>query len=954
MPGQEHRTESTPAVSSTPPGPDSSQTGGTGNASEVADAGLGGGAPVAGIDALREAVDAGDGDEAWSLFPGLSTSEIAELKGDNTLAERLMALVGAVNAATVLYQLQYTLDIWLQYADIHCSSSVEALGAVLEDVGIGDASDIVAHLTELSGLPSFASAELMDPLIEASGAEDQGALISSAEGVAFYSSFHSESPLLVLCALAADSEAVLELFITSEDARNLILCDPATLNDHILTVWTTAGPWYRTLGAGMIDDLNGLVSSSIAEWVTALVGVLSAGGAEDKALLPLPADALTLLILGAIGGQSPDDLVTVCRALTYEPAESMRFFNEQGLITLETAQALLAETTAIQQAGVVGIEEVVTTLMPLCYIQDLLPALTAEAGLPLIYAMLPHVQAWLEMDMARFGTIAQTLPDPWIDAFINSARLQPLLDFAVADAVTWRGLVSDVKFQAILAVLQKPCAEAEVPGIWALWTDANRSVDSGFALFHTVFGVRLWSAGQTPEHAIDDWTDTSAAPNITYQRRIRWNIVQPSQDAINTYLGRVALLPRGLVSASSVGFGDTITVDFKKKSPAPPDAAWGATKASISKTFTTSVHWRDYRIMLMNVVGSGANTGDIRANLNAQDTPASDLNPEGVGGQRAELDPGTGAVNPLPNATDQALTWFQNHSQHENGHAVGSRSYRGVTRKGDDEAKKYANWKNSTATKMRQAYFSGLPAIIGDVQDSGGTNQRIRSSAIGKYLTHIARTGGEPAASNNIRDAGRVVSKLPGMSQQDRVDAIFGSSAGLKDLPDYVNTIMNNGYGLPGGSYRTPDFSPTGNTVHIWANTQGKFCKYDKQVRDDMLPIIGWYSQTDFREMFAEIYTLHYSTAARTVPPARNSVDWTRWFAKLEASPDAQLQAGVPPAIAGVGAPPDPAAAGAGGGGGGGGGGAGGAGPGPGAESGGGGVTGSDPLQGVDMDGTPV
>ncbi|MBW2254065.1 MAG: hypothetical protein JRI25_05635 [Deltaproteobacteria bacterium] len=956
MPGQEHRSESTPAVSPTPPGPDSSQGSGAGNASEVADAGLGAPASLEGIDALRQAVDDGDGAEAWCVVQGLSAGDLAELKADNTLAEQVMALVGAVNAAGVLYQLQYPLDIYLQYADFHCAGSVEALSTVLTDVGIGDASDIVAHLTDLSGLPAFANAELMDPLLEASAAADQGALISSDEGVAFYSSFHSESPLCVLTALAADSDDVLELFITNEPARNLILCDPAILNDHILAVWVTAGPWYRTLGAGMSDDLNGLISGSIAEWVTALVEVLIAGAAEDQAVLPLPADVLSQLILGAIGSQAPDDLVTVCRALGYEPAESMRFFNEQGLLTLERAVALVVGSTAEQQAAVVGIPEVVTTLTALGYIQDLLPLLTISPELPALYQLLPLVQAWLEIDMARFRAIAVLFSVQWIDAFIAAARLQPLFEFAVADAAAWRVLVPDAKFLEILNVLPKPCAEADVAGIWALWTDANRSVDAGYALFHTVFGVRLWSAGQNPEHAMDDWTNNSVTPNITYQRRIRWTIVKASQDAINTYLARVALLPRGLVSASSVGFGDTITVEFKKKNPPPPDGAWGDTKASISKTFTTSVHWRNYRIMLMNVSsgGGGLASGAIRPNLNVQGAAAApDMNPEGVGGRRQQYD-ADGNLVARPAATDEALTWFQNHSQHENGHAVGSRAYRGVTRKGDDEAKKYANWKNSTATKMRQAYFSGVPTIVTDVKDSANNDQRIRSEAIGKYLTHVAKTGGEPAASNNVRAAGRVLSKLPGMDRDARVGAIFGSSVGSKNLPDYVYTIIHNGYGLPGGSYRTPDFTPTGNTVHIWAHTQGKFCKYDKKAQTDMLPIIGWYSQTDFREMFAEIYTLHYSTAARTVPPANRGVDWTRWFAKLEASPDAQLQAGVPPAIAGVGAPPDPAAAGAGGGGGGGGG-AGGAGPGPGAKSpGGGGVAGSDPLVGIDIEGTPV
>ncbi|MBW1880734.1 MAG: hypothetical protein JRJ84_20450, partial [Deltaproteobacteria bacterium] len=607
MPGQEHRSESTPAVSPTPAGPDSAQSRGAGNASEVDDAGLGGGASEQGIDALRQAVDDGDGGEAWNLFQGLPDADIAELKADNTLAERVMALVGAEYAASVLYQLQYPLDVWLQYADHHCASSMEALSTVLIDVGICDASDIVVHLTELAGLPAFQNAELMDPLIMTSGPEDQGALISSAEGVAFYSSFHDESPLQVLIGLAAESAYVLELFLTSEPARGLLTSDPATLDEFILTTWAAAGEWFRTLGPALIDDLDGLVTSNVEGWATALIAVL---GAEDLALLPLPATPLTTLILRTVGSQSPDDLASVCRNIGYEPSDAMTFFVEQAWLTIEVVQALLVDSTVLQQAAVSGVAEVVTALMPLGYIADLLPLLTADAGLPLIYTLFPHVQAWLEMDMARFGILALVLPVPWIDAFITSARLQPLLDFAVADPAGWRAPLTDAKFQAILAVLQKPCAESEVPGLWALWTDANRSVDSGYALYHTVIGVQIWSTGDQPTAAVPDWTH--APTGITFERRIRWDTIRPDQNAMNTFLARVSLLARGLVSASAVGFGNRMMVDFKKKTPPPADGAWGATRAPIvNATYTTSVHWRDHRIILMNVTAAGA----IPANL---------------------------------------------------------------------------------------------------------------------------------------------------------------------------------------------------------------------------------------------------------------------------------------------------------------------------------------------------
>jgi len=952
VPGQSPQTQSTPAVSSGTPSTDSSQSAGPGNASEVADAGLG--APVCeeGIEGLRSAVDSGDGDEAWTLVQSLSATDLAELKGDNTLAERVMALVGPERAASVLYMLQYPLDIWLQYADFHCASSQEALSTVLSDVGICDASDIAAHIAEISGLPAFQNAALMDPLILASPPEDQAALISTAEGVSFFTSFHSESPLCVLTDWAAESAFVLDSFLTSEPARNLILCDPGTLNDHILTTWAAAGEWYRALGAALVEDLDGLVSLAMADWATALVEVLSAGAAEDQALLPLPADALTRLVLGAIGASCPDELVTVCRALAYAPHDAMRFFFEQGLLTLDAALALLAESTLEQQGAVSGDPDIAATLMPLAYIEDVLPLMTASMALALVYPIIPHLREWVEMDMARFETIARALPDSWVAAFVGARNVQPLLDFAVADPAGWRALVSDAQFQAVLGILQKPCEEAAVEGLWALWTDANRSVDTGYALFHTVFGIRLWSTGTQPTFTASDWTDTTT--NITYERRGRFDTIQPDQTALNTYLGRIKLLPRGLVTASSVGFGNRLMVDFKKKTPAPPDAAWGATKAAVvSETYDTSVTFSNHHFILMNVTSAGA----IPANLGVGNAEV-DMNPGGVGGKRQTVDAGGNTVA-APSATDQTLSWFQNHSQHENGHAVGARAYRGVPRKGDDEAKKFAKWQNSSEAQMRAAYFAGVPAQVTDVKDNSNNDHTLSSIEIGKYLTTIAQTGAEPGTSAAAGNPGRVVSVLPGMTMQQRVDGIIFSSVGTKDLPFHVDSILNNGQSLPDSSYETTNFTPSGSKVHIWSDYEGGFRKYDKAVLDDMVPVHGWYSQSAHYEMFAEIYCMYYSTAAHTVPAAHNGTDWTRWFALLEASPDAQVQAGVPPVIAGVGAPPDPAAAaapGPGGGGGGGGGAAGGGGAGvaPAAASGGGGIVGTDPTEGIDAEGTPL
>jgi hypothetical protein len=566
-----------------------------------------------------------------------------------------------------------------------------------------------------------------------------------------------------------------------------------------------------------------------------------------------------------------------------------------------------------------------------------MPGLVTIGALPGIYGVSTPFRAWVDVDMARFEVVAKAAPAPWIAAFIAASHVQPLLDFAVNDAATWRGAVNDAQFQLVLGKLQQPCAEAAVEGVWALWTDAARSADCGFALYHTVFGLRMWRAGQEVGFAESDWTDSGSG--ITYERRSRFDLVDPDQATMNTYLARLRLLPRGQVAVCGVGFGNRLMMHFKKKTPAPADANWGDSKAPVlSRNYTTSLYFGGINFILMAATSTGAIPGNLGAQAARPDGEAS-----GAGGARSTMD-ATGATVALPATTDQALTYFENHAQHEVGHGVGNKVYAGMSRKGDDEAKKYAKWENSTEAAMRAAYFAGAPNSVTDVEDSAGTQKTLSKDEIGKYLTNVVQTGAQPGASAAAGDAGRVVTELPGMTMQDRVSAILLSSAGGEDLPLYTDTIMNNGRAMPGGAYEYHDFAPTGSKAHIWCNVEGGFRKYDKSTKTNIVPLMGWYSMCSHSEMFAEIYTQYYSTAAHAAPAAQNSVDWSAWFTSLEASPDAQLQGGVPPAVTGVGGAPRPGAAAPAAPGGGG----------AGASPGGGGIVGDDPLAGATHEGTPI
>lgn len=943
MPDRSRRTEqeqtsSTETQSSTTSAPTTeAPANDASNSDAVADVGLGANVCEVSLEGLEAAVEAGDGGEAWRIADNLPPDDLNNLKGDTGLQERTLALIGADHSADLLYRLQHPIGLYLQLADIHCASSATALQRVLADVGIATATDVAEHAADLAGLSSFLVVTVIGDLIEGSPAMEQAELISTAAGVDLFTAIYSTPALDVLTDLATSSDTVLDLFITSEPARSLFLCNPDTLNQLILTAWSSGHTWFQMLGGPHPDELRGFFGLDPAGWAQALTTPLLEGNAEDVALVdlnqPLGQDVINL-----IAAVDPLVAAQVCRAMLILPVDSIIHFGDNGwLTTLDIGLELQRDAEAGQLGRVAGTEQAVNHLMPLGWVEDVMPGLVDIGALPAIYGVSTPFRAWVDVDMARFEVVAKANPGPWIAAFIAASHVQPLLDFAVNDAATWRAAVNDAQFQSILGKLQQPCAQEAVEGVWALWTDAARSADCGFTLYHTVFGLRMWSSGQQPTNPMSDWTD--ATSGITYERRNRFDTVDPDQTAMNTYLARLRLLPRGQVAVCAVGFGNRLMTDFKKKTPAPADADWGDTRAAgVARSYTTSLYFPSINFILM----AATSTGAIPANVGVQ-TARPDGEASGAGGARTTTD-AAGATVALPATTDQALTYFENHAQHEVGHGVGNKLYAGMSRKGDDEAKKYAKWENSTEAAMRAAYFSGAPNSVTDVEDSTGTDKTLSKDEIGKYLTNIVRTGAQPGASAAAGDAGRVLTELPGMTMQDRVDSILLSAAGTEDLPLYTDTVMNNGRALPGGAYEYHDFAPTGSKAHIWCNVEGGFRKYDKTTKTNIVPLMGWYSMCSHSEMFAEIYTQYYSTAAHAAPAAQNSVDWSAWFTSLEASPDAQLQGGVAPAVTGVGGAPRPGAAAPAAPGGGG----------AGAAPGGGGIVGDDPHAGLQLEGTPI
>ncbi|MBN1948082.1 MAG: hypothetical protein JW797_20605 [Bradymonadales bacterium] len=809
----------------------------------------------------------------------------------------MLGLLAAERCAAVLSTLAYEITLWLDLAARYCGDSPEVLTRVLHDVGIHTAVDLGQYANDIQG--PFRSIDVILPILDASSAIEQAELLMNGAGRELLREIILSSPFEFLCALVDDSTLVLDLMLSSDEICCWFMEDAATVSSLILDIWMTPGEWLAMMGEAQPGTFLDLFGTGSDAWVSALIPLLQADGPTYHTVLD-PSTDLGCIVINSIAAADPTAAATVCRSVGIEPIDSMTLAAFEGWLSIDVAAILLDGTAIEKQVAVATDPLIVGVAQTLGYIDEVLPELAANAAaLADASTQSEDLNGWLLIDVARFHTLASAQPVVWIDALIGGSRVQLLFALALHDAPFWRGKVDDAKYQAVLGTLQKPCAEDETAGIWALWTDANRSVAAGLDTFHTITGLRLWTSSQQPEYALPDWTSSAG---VVFERKLIWTTVDPDQTTLNTYLSQIRAIPRGLLTAAGVGFGKAYTYHFKKKSPDPPDATWGTTMAPIVRTSNTSLTWSDYRFIMMATTAAGA----IGPSVSGFKRIVSDGNASGVGGQRNQQD-ATGADvldasgNPVrENTTDTQLTYFQNHCTHENGHAVGARQYSGTNASGDDTAKIWAKWEDSTADEMKGAYFAGATGTVADVKDPTGADHAVPAADIGTWLTTVVSTGNEPAGNG-------VTTAFAGTPEQ-HLTGILQSSVGGQ-LPQYVNAVKGSGSvsDIPGKAFRYPGFVPSGAKTYIYCHTFRAFKKYITAAGAEFMRSHGWYGLTDHREMFAEIYAKYFNTAAHATPTTRNGIDWTTFFTALIGSPDVALQEGVTPTVTGVGGAPGPA-----------------------------------------------
>ncbi|MEZ4437201.1 MAG: hypothetical protein R3F65_32815, partial [bacterium] len=193
------------------------------------------------------------------------------------------------------------------------------------------------------------------------------------------------------------------------------------------------------------------------------------------------------------------------------------------------------------------------------------------------------------------------------------------------------------------------------------------------------------------------------------------------------------------------------------------------------------------------------------------------------------------------------LNYFQNHATHEIGHAVGNKRLvkDGIDSTGDDYAKTYANWQQN-GNALQYARQLGWTAAMDATTYSlthGPKTRDVVGSDIRAWL--VSRVGGTaPGASNGLKTHfnGNEMSAI-------KSDATLAANI-------LVRTVDADGN--KGSAFRMRHGIPNaGASVHFYSTRWGDtWVTYDKTAWDER---VSHYSVSSYKEMFAEVYTAHYT-----------------------------------------------------------------------------------------------
>ncbi|MFO0749754.1 MAG: hypothetical protein U1F43_29400 [Myxococcota bacterium] len=446
--------------------------------------------------------------------------------------------------------------------------------------------------------------------------------------------------------------------------------------------------------------------------------------------------------------------------------------------------------------------------------------------------------------------------DAVAEAIAQSKAADLVASGAIASA-DWAAAMDDAQYLRFIGLLAQPVTgQAVYDTVWRLYGDGEaRSGDCARVTFKALFTSKILPVG-----SVDAWSGrgTSSENGSAFEWRWVYEPVAPNDRAIKVFMVGAKTLPQGQVNSANIAFSATVAKYARRTSPNPND--W--TRSGGQSPVTTSYYLGESNTVVMGVDGSGS-----PGRLDQVQQHTSDGTGTGVGGQTTPGAP--------------ALTYFLNHARHEVGHAVGNRTFQGMTETGDNFALAWGGWTALTRDGFASAMWNAGGEVKLTFPPQG--EKDFAASEVRDWLVALIADGREPPGNKVSQATGAIAAKI---------DIIKASSLGAQSLVGYVVAVFEASgkdvARLKERGFRQPGFTPP-DPVNIWSSRESPagFWSFSKAAHDQLKATHGWYSMSSHKEMFAEIYTLKYTSGV--LPGPVNGKDPAAFFQQLEASSDSML-----------------------------------------------------------------
>lgn len=906
----------------TPPAPETTpvQSGGVGNqtlqsrmrggtsspppdaisgASGVSHAGGAIGGPVCGeddtsqapIERLRTAVTCGDAPTALTAFGAFLDPDLAGLRVDTALLAGFVALEEDNLGPGILRRVAPPQPVWLEIAASSLGTSPAAEQEVLWDLGARDPRGLVPLIASLQALPAIGNAAVLQPILSRGDASAAlAALDDDVTASALRGWFPGAGPFTVLPMLTGDGPGVLAGFLAAPVAQAWLLADIPGLSRQI-PAWGMVGPWYSAiLGVNRRDVLSALILLDPPGWGPGLRDALAVNGPAIAAPPP-PGDPVGMAVLLAIGGVDPAAAGRLVGTWGWPTVLALPLGLAGGWLTPPAAIALFNGPTATVDTQAAEASNPFVTLLVQrtgASVFDLFPLLAADsARLARACEGNPLLLAWLALDVPALKRHIEAGGQwaAWSSTLVKGNQIAAVLKLAKDHGADWRAGVDPLFPQLLNGLPARMPDEESFRGFFNLWGDGTgRTGAQAVTAFTHLAAARIMPAGE--ETIFDDFSgikDPGAAagsPN-TYDLRAVWMPTSPTDAAMLELMRMLSPMSLNEIATTrTLGFvGEKV---FRWKQTAPTASAnWHdfVPAASGKRDLGTSYAWGGNVIMY-----APATLGGV-ANPSHMDTTAQDSdalgNARGVGGGDLR------GRNDMRTLGATSLTYFQNHARHEFGHSVGDSQYPGM-QLGNDVVKTYADWADVADGDFTSAMFSATGAVRLEV-GSPPTRVNVPAADIAAWAVSLLKSGTEPGAGNKLIDD----PAFAGMSADDKLALLLPSRVGRQHMLRYlkaVRDVSSDFAGVPGNGYQFTGYTPPGDVYIYSSRWNSGFAKYSKAAYNALHKSHGWYCLSSPAEMFAEIYTKHYSGGL--TPTTLKGVDWGAWFRQLEAAGPATTPTG--------------------------------------------------------------